>query len=481
MKKNEKQPKGLWYGSWSNSISSVGFGIIASLLVLYVIEQYHFTQAQGYALYGAYMSQLFTFPLIGGFVAGLFGCKRSLIIGYAFQTIGLISLIFGNIYLAYFGLSIFVSGIALNVPSLYVIIGKIYAKEDGRRESGFTYMYAIMNVGFIVGSISGGYMQEYFGYSGSFIFGAIMMLLALIIFTSGLKYYIAYEGRSFAPRFLALSNLSSTCAVIGIAILMIPFSTLLLIYADVNNALLIIMAILVALYLLYIAFSQEDYKARNKVIAFLLLSIISIGFWSLYMLEPSLLTEFIKYNVNRDVLGQIIPPSVFYSLDPIIIVIFGGAFAYAWNYLSRHDKNLSLPLKFTIGIFLMSFGFLLLSLIISLHSPTEQTSPIWIAGAYLFLTFGELFVGPIGIAMVGRLSPEGSESAFMGIWQLFTGISAGVSVYLADLAVIPKGNQNLTVTNPIYMDAFTKIGLFCLVLAIFSLILYPYIKKIMNK
>jgi POT family proton-dependent oligopeptide transporter len=480
MELNTKQPKGLWYGSWSNSISSVGFGIISSLLVLYVTEQFKFTSAEGYSLYGAYMSQLFTFPLIGGFVAGLLGYKRALLTGYCLQICGLIALLFGDIYMAYLGLSLFVSGIALNVPSLYVIIGKIYAKEDGRRETGFTYMYTIMNVGFIIGGVSGGYIQQCFGYNGSFLFGAVMMILALIIFISGIKHYNAYQGRTFEPKYTQLSNLKATLMVIVVGILLVPFSVLLLVYSDVNNVLLVVLAVLVAIYLIYVAFSQDTVQARNKVIAFLLLSVISIGFWSLYMLEPSLLTEFIKYNVDRDIFGSMVPPSVFYSLDPIIIVLFGALFAQFWAYLSRHNKNLSLPMKFTIGIFLMSFGFLLLRFVVSLHAVDAQTSAIWIVGAYLFLTFGELFVGPIGIAMVGRLSPEGSEGMFMGIWQLFTGISAGVSVFLADFAIIPKGNPGLSVTNPIYMSAFGKIGIFCLVLAFLSLALYPFIKKIMK-
>jgi len=48
---------------------------------------------------------------------------------------------------------------------------------------------------------------------------------------------------------------------------------------------------------------------------------------------------------------------------------------------------------------------------------------LWLLVAYLFHTFGELMLSPIGLSMVTKLAPAHMVSMFMGVWFLPTFIA----------------------------------------------------------
>ncbi len=65
----------------------------------------------------------------------------------------------------------------------------------------------------------------------------------------------------------------------------------------------------------------------------------------------------------------------------------------------------------------------------------------------------------------------------MGVWQLFTGVSAALSGILAQMALIPKKNTAIPTANLIYQSAFLKIGVSTFVIALVVFILIPYLKN----
>ena len=244
-----------------------------------------------------------------------------------------------------------------------------------------------------------------------------------------------------------------------------------------NNDLLFALIGLATIGTLVFAFRQKNKISRYKLIAFIILSYISIGFWALYTLEPSLLTIFIRNNVDRHIFAIVIPPSTFYSLESFFVIALGGVLSCLWIYLAKMNRNPTLPAKFTLSLFSMALGFAVLIMGILLAGADGLSNMFFIVFAYFFLSIGELFIGPIGQSMVGRLSPEGMEGRLMGVWQLFTGFAGVISGFLAQFAIVPK-HAGLANSNPIYLQAFLKIGGMTLVLAIISLILVPHIKKL---
>jgi POT family proton-dependent oligopeptide transporter len=58
-----------------------------------------------------------------------------------------------------------------------------------------------------------------------------------------------------------------------------------------------------------------------------------------------------------------------------------------------------------------------------LTGPAGQASWLWLLGFYAVITMGELYLSPIGLALVARVAPPQILSMMMGLWFItsFTG------------------------------------------------------------
>ncbi len=474
-----KHPAGLWVIATINALSCFGFAIINSMLILYTTGIMKIPTSKAYLLFATYNSLLFTLPLIGGYLSEKLGYKRSFVYALLLYALALLFLSHKTLPMMYIGLGLFTTGVAFFVPTYLVLQGKLYAKDDKRRESAFTISYMIMNLGFLAGGVSSGFLQQSIGYTWTFRIAAIVTLACFPLYWFGKKYIVAFKDRiieqqvKWNPVVCWIALVLSSAAIFSLARWLLEHTT-------ANDELLIGLISLCTIAIGFLAFRQKDPIARKKLIAFIILSYISVGFWSLYTLEPSLVTLFIKNNVNRVLLGFTIPSSTFYALDPLFIISLGGFFSMLWVALAKRNKNPSLPVKFTMSLMSMTLGFVVFIIGISLASHDGLTNMLWIVLGYLFLSIGELLVGPIGQSMVGRLSPEGMEGRLMGVWQVFTGFAGVLSGFLAQFALVPKYSSVAT-SNPIYMLAFAKIAGMTLIMGIISLVLVPFIRGLLAK
>ncbi len=473
---HHKHPVGLWFLAWLAILVNFSFGTINSLLVLYLTHPLHFSQKEAYPLVAAFNSLIFATPIVGGYLAGKFGYKQACLIGLIMCLIGAASVTIVTKVNMYFGLAAFVIGIGLAVTAFYCLVDLLYAKQDVRRESGFTLYYLLFNIGFLAAGIVGGYVSQDFGYHYAFVAAAAALIVAIISLLLSWKMIQPHPTRSMAPQIKWPGGLNYL-ALIVFGGVFIPLALLMLKEVHLNNMLLWLLVIGASIGLIVLAWKQRDKIARYKLYAFLALCIISIVFWSLYMLESSLLTIFIEKNVNRVFFGSTIPPSAFYGLDPFFIISLGFFFSWAWRHLAERNKNPTLPTKFSASLIVMGCGYLLFVVGIYFCNQLHQTSMFWVVAGYLFLTTAELLLSPVGLAMVGRLSPVGKEGILMGVWQLFTGFSAVVSGYLASMTVVPKA-RTPAVNNPIYSSSFTRIGLAAVIIGVITIFFIPAIKRL---
>lgn len=473
-----KHPFGMWAIASSSAVSAFGFGILNSLLVLYLIQDLHFSTADAYTLFAAFNGFLYVLPIYSGHIADWFGAKQAYFIGLVIQIVALCLVALPGKAVLLFALALYATGAAVNAPAYYVILGKQYKKNDLRRESAFTLAYMLMNFVYLLSYVAGAYAEQDINFHVAFLLAAGVTVLSGVIFAFTQHRMIPDSSRTISPR-LQWRHSNVVIGVIIATLLPLPVGWLFMRMDYAGNWLMLGVGVVVIATIVTMALRQKEKVARNKLFAFGLLSVVSLGFWSLYMLEPSLLTVFIKNNVDRVFFGHEIPPSVFTSLDPLFVVLLGFVLSRLWIYLRSKKKDLSLPAKFTSAILIMAFGFLLFLPAIAITGG-EKMSAWWIVLIYFFLTLGEMLISPIGNAMVGRLSPEGNEGLLMGIWQVFVGLAASISAYLAKLAIVPQHGVPAT-TNPLYAHAFLKIGLFSLVLGLVALAKLKMVKRIIRE
>ena len=114
------------------------------------------------------------------------------------------------------------------------------------------------------------------------------------------------------------------------------------------------------------------------------------------------------------------PSSWFQSLNPLYIIVLAPMFAWLWVWL-RHREP-SLPVKFGMGLLLMSVGFLVLGWGAT-YAGAGKVSAAWLVVTYFFHTVGELCLSPVGLSSVTKLSPKPLAGQMMGMW--FTGTALG--------------------------------------------------------
>ncbi len=377
------------------------------------------------------------------------------------------------------GLAYFIIGSGLIVPNGNCIIGKLFRKDDPLRDSGFTIVYIGINVGSLVAATSSGFISTHIGYGPAFIASFLLLIGCLILFLISFKrleFYSAPNVRPYKPQV----NTQTILPIIIAIIIAVPIVAYLLDHATISNCLLMIVGAVMIAIIVTLALREKE-QTRRKLFGFLIFIIFGVAFWALYSLAPSALTIFIKNNVDRMVNGFVIPTASVYGLNPFFIITIGTLTSWFFLHMSRKGRIMPLRFKFALGIASMGLGYVVLKVGITHHNPLGYIGFGWIVLSYFFQTFGELFVAPIGYAMVGTLVPARLEGMMMGAWQLSTGIATAISGFLASATTdrIPKGQvAHPLVTNPTFSHYFGLYGLVAIGVGVLIILLTPWFKRL---
>jgi len=448
-------------------LAMAGFAMLQGLLVLYCTEMVGLHDRTAYLLYGAFTSLIFAFPIASGFITSrLTGYNHGVILGLTLAIAGLYLICFDVAPFLYFGLAVFAVGNSTGIASIYVLLGRLFKKNDYRRDSGFTFAYTLMNIGAFCSLLLSGSIVNNWGYQSAFIIGAIFMLLALLIFLYNSRTFLKIEERKHSETGMTIKHSEHALGIL-ILLITIPIVSELLFYAQKSMYITLAFGMAAIIYLLVIVL-KSPCASRKTMLSFILLTSLGIIFWALYFQAPSMLALFISRNVERTLWGFHIPASDFFALNPLFIILLGPLFTWLWLSLQKRAKPLTLGCKFSGGIALMGCAYLLLY--ISTHYTNAQhlISINWILCCYVLQVMGELCISPIGISMVGRLVPAEYEGQMMGVWLLSSGLGGVLSGYLAITTTNRHHIISPDVTNPIYAHSFFHFGLISLTIALIA-------------
>jgi POT family proton-dependent oligopeptide transporter len=91
------------------------------------------------AVYGLYTSMVYMTSLPGGWIADrLIGQRRAVLCGGILIACGHFSMAFPSLTTFYLGLALIVVGTGLLKGNVSVIVGRLYAPDDHRRDAGFS-------------------------------------------------------------------------------------------------------------------------------------------------------------------------------------------------------------------------------------------------------------------------------------------------------------------------------------------------------
>ncbi|MBN1541992.1 peptide MFS transporter [candidate division KSB1 bacterium] len=169
---------------------------------------------------------------------------------------------------------------------------------------------------------------------------------------------------------------------------------------------------------------------------------------------------------------NLISTELFLSINPFFIVLLTPLLLIFFSLLRRRGKEPSTPGKISIGLFITSLSALLMIIAtLVTHNGGIKASPLWLIGTYLAITIGEIFLSPMGLSIVSKLSPPRLTALMMGGWFLAMSIGNKLSGALASLWE--------QYTHKGYFFAVNMAG--CLMAALVILVILGWLKRVMRE
>ena len=330
------------------------------------------------------------------------------------------------------GLILIVLGTGLLKPNISAIVGDLYPEGGERRDAGFSIFYMGINMGATFGQLITGILGEQYGFHWGFGAAGVGMLFGLIWFAVRSRSTLGNIGlersRDPDPTIQAGYETRVKVAVaVGLAVivLMVILTASGVIVLDPQVVGGYMLYALVGLAIAFFVFMfvagklNGDEKKRVAVIA--VLFIFAAIFWAAFEQAPTSLNLFAKDFTERHIGSFEVPALWFQSMNSAFIILFAPVFAIIWTWLGKKNISISAPAKFALGLSMAAIGFFLMIFPANMLVSTGgliKVSAWWLAISYLFQTWGELLVSPVGLSSMTKLAPRRFVGQMMGIWFL---------------------------------------------------------------
>lgn len=444
-------PKGLYLLFVTEMWERFSYYGMRALFMLYMVQALLFDKELASQVYGSYTGLVYLTPLIGGYIADRYwGNRRSIVTGALTMAVGQFLLFLSACYyhevglakyLMFCGLGLLILGNGFFKPNISTMVGRLYRPDDSRKDSAFTIFYMGVNVGstlapLICGLIGNTGHPEDFKWG--FLAACIGMLLGAAVFRIFMNRYICDPdgnpvGTAPARSKETTEKDEKKPSNTGRTVLMVAFTLILTILFSVNwghtsdgvfagadwiGSLIYATVIVMPIIIITDKSLTRTEQARIGVIY--IIAFFVIFFWSAYEQAGASLTFFADEQTDRRIGNWEMPAAYFQSFNPIMIVTLAPVFAAIWSFLGKRGWEPSSSRKQSIGLLLLSLGYLYIAFGVKDIEPGVKVSMAWLTGLYLIHTMGELCLAPIGLSLVYKLSPARFSSLLMGVWYLST-------------------------------------------------------------
>ncbi len=520
-------PKGLYVCFTTELWERFSFYGMKYLLLLYLTKYHLFSDGDGLDVLGSYAGLVYALPVIGGLIADRYlGMRKSVLFGGILLSLGhllmavegfkainyaagtvlteSLTLASGEILVAgtmlsealtfrdtaaldvfYFALALIVMGVGYLKPNISTIVGKLYGKDDPRRDSGFTIFYMGINIGSFAATLLCGWLGETFGWKYGFGAAGIGMIIGLISFSYGQRFLHGHAEPSdpeqlkqkvFGPINREWSIYLMSLPVLGVFWLLVQHEPIVLLTQNVflisavvgiilysmihkkaagSNTFAYIFAAaaiilgsysaaanlgflpgneMVVEYTVYaaialiVAFVVYGFKTHNsdelgRTVVLMFLILTTVVFWALFEQSAGSMTLFADRVVDREIGGVTVTAAQFGSLNAGFIFLLALPFAWLWVWLAKRNLEPPTPVKFGLGIIQAGLGFGALVFGAQFPDAAGKVGMIWLVLAYLLHTTGELCLSPVGLSAVTKLSIGRVVGVSMGSRRHFQKLS----------------------------------------------------------
>ncbi|MNS30703.1 Di-/tripeptide transporter [compost metagenome] len=463
---DEKQPskghpKGLWVLFGTEMWERFNFYGMRAVLTLFMVNALRLGESDASIIYGGFLALCYLTPLLGGFISDKFlGNRNCIMLGGSMMAIGQFLLFYsanifeGNLDLSkmwfWFGLTIIIFGNGFFKPNISSMVGSLYPPtEKSKLDSAFTIFYMGINLGALfsqwlcplIGDVKVNGVQDVHAFRWAYLAAAIAMILGTVLFAFlKNKYVVAPDGKpiggvpskavSSEDEHVEVAKFSTGSLLFVGGLFVVLFFVFR--YLHVNEFFFsnfaigtlvkgIIYPIIYAAGLSLATLILMD-KALTKIeiqriLVIYIVSFFIIFFWAAFEQAGSSLTFIASNQTDRNFLfGWEMPASMVQIFNGLFVVILAVPFSIIWDKLRAKGKEPISPMKQAIGLLLIALSYLIIAHNVKDLGNSGLLAIKWLILLYFIQTCGELCLSPIGLSLVGKLSPKRFSSLLYGVF-----------------------------------------------------------------
>jgi POT family proton-dependent oligopeptide transporter len=454
------QPKGLIAAALANMGERFGFYTMMAILVLFLQAKFGLNETNAGIIYAVFYFSIYFLALIGGIIADkLQNFKGTILVGIITMTIGYAILAWPTptpapnqvlaLVFSCFALFIIAFGNGLFKGNLQALVGQMYdnPKYDKGRDSGFQIFYMFINIGAVFAPFTAVGIRNWWLQHNGFEYDAGLPALC----------HEQINGTLTDQSTLALQKAADAVTINGSVGNISEFANnyLNVFTTGFHYAFAIAIGAMFISLFVYIAnkkrFPDVKKKAtdgsvednlpkmdpkeiKQRIYALVAVFGVVIFFWFSFHQNGLTLTYFAKdytdlSSIEFSVFGlRIVGAELFQSVNPFFVVFLTPIIVAFFGWLRAKGKEPSTPKKIAIGMFIAALGYVVMVLG-SLNLPllsevkamgglpeVDKVSPMILISTYFILTVAELFISPLGISFVSKVSPPQYQGIMQGLW-----------------------------------------------------------------
>jgi POT family proton-dependent oligopeptide transporter len=444
-------PKGLWVLFGTEMWERFNFYGMRAILTLFMVNSLLMKEADASLIYGGFLGLCYLTPMLGGFVADRFlGNRNCIMLGGLMMAAGQFLLFISatvftsNIELAkillWVALGIIIFGNGFFKPNISSMVGSLYPKQEKNKlDTAFTIFYMGINLGAFLGQLicpivgdvkDAGGIRDIYAFKWGFLAAALAMVLGtMVFFYLKNKYVVTPEGRPIGglPSKNDASDFEdgesqkavfSKNALIGAVVAFIGLGFLFHYAFGQNIIYAIIYASGLSLAGLIISDTSLTKIERDRILVIYIVAFFVIFFWAAFEQAGSSLTFIADNQTDRNFFGWNMPPSMVQIFNGLFVVMFAVPFSMLWDKLRANNREPISPFKQAIGLLLIAVSYFIIAHNVKDLGNNGLLAIKWLILLYLIQTCAELCLSPIGLSLVGKLSPKRFSSLLYGVFFL---------------------------------------------------------------
>jgi POT family proton-dependent oligopeptide transporter len=481
-------PKGLWVLFGTEMWERFNFYGMRAILTLFLVNSLMMKESEASLIYGGFLGLCYLTPMLGGFIADrFFGNRNCILLGGLMMALGQFLLftsasVFGtNMSLAntlmWSALGIIIFGNGFFKPNISSMVGSLYPKQEKTKlDTAFTIFYMGINLGAFLGQTICPYLgdevvngvQNIHAFKWGFLAASIAMLIGTAVFyVLKNKYVVTPEGKPLGglpskndandyEEGEAQKAVFSTTALVGAVIAFVLLFFAFRYILDGENFIKtliypIIYASGLTLAGLIISDSSLTKIERDRIIVIYIVAFFIIFFWAAFEQAGSSLTFIAANQTDRTFMfGWQMPASMVQVFNGIFVFAFALPFSILWDKLRAAGKEPISPVKQAIGLALIALSYFIIAYNVKDLGNSGLLAIKWLILLYLIQTFAELCLSPIGLSLVGKLSPKRFSSLLFGVFFLSNAAGYALSGTLG--SIMPATGEKFVKAKELGID-----------------------------